>query len=209
MSWSGCPRGLLRCTRPPPQPRASVRRHRRDRRGREWTMPLARTSLLVVVLLLLGPPGLFAEEIPLVKKGGVYQLPVEINGVLTLHFILDTGAADVNIPADVALTLVRTGTIRDTDFLPGQTYTLADGSTVKSARFLLRSLKLGNRRVSNVAASIGAASSDLLLGQTFLEQLGAWGFDSQRQVFTLGAPGQRKAPLPRQSSPSPPTEPQI
>ena len=172
-------------------------------------MPLSRISLLVVVLLLLGPHGLRAEEIPLVKKGGVYQLPVEINGVLTLHFILDTGASDVNIPADVALTLLRTGTIRDTDFLPGQTYTLADGSTVKSARFLLRSLKIGHRRVANVAASIGPVSSVLLLGQTFLEQLGAWGIDSQRQVLTLGTPGQRKGSPPRQPSPIPPAEPQI
>src|SRR5215471_16697361 len=196
MSWLGCPRRLLRRTRPRPQPRASMRRHRRGRRGREWTMPLSRISLLVVMILLLGPLGLRAEEIPLVKKGGVYQLPVEINGVLTLHFILDTGAADVNIPADVALTLVRTGTIRDTDFLPGQTYTLADGSTVKSARFLLRSLKLGNRRVSDVPASIGPVSSALLLGQTFLEHLGAWGMDSQRQVLTLGTPGQQKKPPP-------------
>src|SRR5215831_5196988 len=209
MSWLGCPRRLLRRTRPRPQPRASARRHRRDRRSREWTIPLSRTSLLVVMLLLLGPPGLRAEEIPLVKKGGVYQLPVEINGVLTLHFILDTGAADVNIPADVALTLVRTGTIRDTDFLPGQTYTLADGSTVKSARFLLRSLKIGQRRVANVAASIGPVSSALLLGQTFLEKLGAWGMDSQRQVLTLGTPGQQKKPPPPQRSPRGPEGPQV
>ena len=133
-----------------------------------------------------------AEEVPLVKVGGVYQLPVEINGVLTLQFVLDSGATDVLLPADVVLTLLRTETIKESDFLPGKTYTLADGSTVNSTRFLLRSLKIGNRRVTNVAASIGPVSSTLLLGQSFLEKLGTWGMDSQRHVLTLGMQGQRK-----------------
>jgi clan AA aspartic protease (TIGR02281 family) len=132
------------------------------------------------------------EEISLIKTGGVYTLPVEINEVLTLQFILDTGATDVLLPADVVRTLLRTGTIKESDFLPGKTYTLADGSTVNSARFLLRSLKIGNRRVTNVAASIGPVSSALLLGQSFLEKLGTWGMDSQRHVLTLGMQGQRK-----------------
>ena len=140
------------------------------------------------------PPSLSAdnENIPLIKKGGVYQLPVEINGVITLHFILDTGATDVLLPADVVSTLLRTGTIKETDCLPGAAaYTLADGSAVNSQRFLLRSLKIGNRRVPNVTASIGPVSSELLLGQSFLEKLGAWGIDSQRQVLTFGTQGQR------------------
>jgi len=106
--------------------------------------------------------------------------------VITLNFILDTGASEVNIPADVALTLYRAGTIQDADFLPGQTYKLADGSTVKSSRFILKSLKIGKSRVTNVPASIGNISSSLLLGQSFLEKLGAWGIDSQKQVLTIG-----------------------
>lgn len=39
-------------------------------------------------------------EIPLEKLGGVYQLSVRINGVLTLNFILNAGASQVNIMAD-------------------------------------------------------------------------------------------------------------
>src|SRR5215475_4640676 len=88
--------------------------------------------LLSVLMVLLYPSLLLAEDIPLVRKGGVYEIPVEINGVITLHFVLDTGAAEVNIPADVALTLYRAGTIWDTDFLPGRTYTLADGSMLNT-----------------------------------------------------------------------------
>jgi hypothetical protein len=58
-----------------------------------------------------------AIEIPLQKQGGVYSLPVRINGVITLDFILDSGASEVTIPADVALTLLRAGTISGGDFL--------------------------------------------------------------------------------------------
>jgi len=134
---------------------------------------------------LLYPSHLLAENIPLIKKGGVYEIPVEINGVITLNFVLDTGASEVNIPADVALTLYRAGTIKDADFLPGKTYSLADGSQVNSSRFVLRSLKIGQRRITNVAASIGGVSSSLLLGQSFLEKLGAWGIDNKRNILTI------------------------
>lgn len=123
------------------------------------------------------------EEIPLVKTGGIYALPVAINGVLTLNFILDSGATEVNIPADVALTLLRTGTITDSDFLPGATYVLADGSKLKSPRLMLRSLTIGHHIITNVSASVGNTASSLLLGQSFLEKLGTWGIDTQRQVL--------------------------
>jgi clan AA aspartic protease (TIGR02281 family) len=144
-------------------------------------------ALLGILSLLLYPYLLLAENIPLTKKGGVYEVPVEVNGVITLKFILDTGASEVHIPADVALTLYRTGTIREIDFLPGKIYRLADGSILKSSRFLLQSLKIGNKRITNVPTSIGNISSPLLLGQSFLERLGAWGIDSQKQTLMLGA----------------------
>ena len=147
---------------------------------------LQRTSVFHAFLILLvvsvGLPSVHAaEEIALVKEGGVYKLPVKMNGVLTLHFILDTGAADVQIPADVALTLVRAGTIQSADFLPGRTYTLADGTTVRSPRFMLRSVHIGSRVMTQVPASIGNLDSALLLGQSVLEKLGTWSMDSQRR----------------------------
>ena len=47
-----------------------------------------------------------AEDIPLIKKEtGVYEIPVEINGVITMNFVLDTGASEVQIPVDVFFTL--------------------------------------------------------------------------------------------------------
>jgi hypothetical protein len=128
-----------------------------------------------------------AEEIALIQVGGVYALPVEINGVLRLNFILDTGASEVHIPADVVLTLVRTGTIKDTDFLPGKTYVLADGSELKSPRFTIRSLKIGSHQISDVPAGVGNLTSSLLLGQSLLGRLGTWGIDNQRRVLIINS----------------------
>jgi hypothetical protein len=51
-------------------------------------------------------------EIALFKDGGTFKVPVLINGAIVLDFIVDSGAADVNIPADVAMTLIRTERFR-------------------------------------------------------------------------------------------------
>ena len=56
------------------------------------------------------------------------SVAVTINGQITLKFVVDSGAADVSVPADVVLTLVRTGTLTGDDFLGKRTYTMADGS---------------------------------------------------------------------------------
>jgi len=106
--------------------------------------------------------------IQMVQDGGAFVVPVTINGQLTLKFVVDSGAADVSIPADVVTTLIRTGTITDGDFLGEQTYTLADGSKVPSKQFLIRSLKVGDRVLENVTGSVAPVAGSLLLGQSFL-----------------------------------------
>jgi hypothetical protein len=73
-----------------------------------------------------------------------------------LNFAIDSGAADVSIPADVVSTLMRTGTIQETDFVGKKMYRLADGSTVPSATFLIRSLKVGNHLLENVMGSLAS-----------------------------------------------------
>ena len=48
--------------------------------------------------------------------GGVYAVPVLINDAITLDFVVDSGASGRGIPADVVMTLSRTGTIGPSDF---------------------------------------------------------------------------------------------
>ncbi len=128
----------------------------------------------------------YSTEIPLEISGGVYELPVRINGVLILKFILDTGASEVNIPADVALTLLRTGTITQSDFLPGKSYKLADGSIVRSLRLNIRELDIGGIKISQVPASIDSVTGSPLLGQSFLRRLESWSLDNKRHVLIRG-----------------------
>lgn len=123
--------------------------------------------------------------VPLEKQGGIFVVPVEINSAITLKFIIDSGAADVSIPADVALTLMRTGTLVPTDFKGSQTYILADGSTIPSQIFRIRSLKIGNKELRNVNASVAPVQGPLLLGQSFLSRFKSWLIDNERQVLVL------------------------
>lgn len=143
-----------------------------------------------------------AEEIPLVKQGGVYTLPVVLNGVMYLDFILDSGASEVVIPAEVALSLLRSGTVQESDFLPGKTYVLADGSKLESPRLVVRSIELGRHKLTDVHAAVGPAGSALLLGQNCLERLGVWSLDSRRQVLVIENSQEHK-PKPSRKKTSP------
>ncbi len=138
----------------------------------------------VMIMALLAHPAA-ALEVKLDKRQGIYQLPARINNVITLDFVLDSGAAEVVIPADVVLTLLRTGTVAEEDFLPGQSYTLADGSSLRSPRFIIRTLAVGGYGVSNVAALVAPVAGDLLLGQSFLERFNRWTLDNQRAALIL------------------------
>jgi clan AA aspartic protease (TIGR02281 family) len=135
----------------------------------------------------LEPPlhGPSEAVVPMVSDGGTFAVPVTINNQLTLKFVVDSGASDVSVPTDVVSTLVRTGTIADSDFLGSQTYKLADGSTVPSQRFQIRSLKVGNRILENVTASIAPIAGQLLLGQSFLRRFKSWSIDNGRSALIL------------------------
>jgi hypothetical protein len=93
-------------------------------------------------------------RVPMKGDSDVYIIPVTINGTLPLDFVLDSGASDVSIPADVVLTLIRTGTLTKGDFIGTQTYQLADGSSAPSDVFRIRSLKIGSVVLENVIASL-------------------------------------------------------
>jgi clan AA aspartic protease (TIGR02281 family) len=133
----------------------------------------------------LPPPNGGHGTVPMLADGGTFKVPVTINGQLTLDFIVDSGASDVSIPADVVLTLVRTGTLAESDFLDSQTYRLADGSTVPSQRFRIRSLRVGDTVLENVTGSVAPVAGGLLLGQSFLTRFKSWSIDNQRQALVL------------------------
>jgi clan AA aspartic protease (TIGR02281 family) len=120
-----------------------------------------------------------------VVDGGTFKVPATINGQLTLKFVVDSGASDVSVPADVVMALLRTETITDTDFIGEQTYRLADGSTVPSQRFVIHSLRVGETTLENVVGSVAPVAGSLLLGQSFLSRFKSWSIDNQKRTLIL------------------------
>ena len=73
--------------------------------------------------LVAAAPGAAVEPLPtgtttiqMEFRDGNYTVPVRINDALTLPFVVDSGASSVVIPADVFLTLNRTGQLIKTTF---------------------------------------------------------------------------------------------
>jgi clan AA aspartic protease (TIGR02281 family) len=126
-----------------------------------------------------------ANRIPLAREGGTLVAPVIINNAVKLNFTVDSGAADVSIPADVFSTLVRTGTVRQSDMRGSRRYMNADGESHESKTFVIRSLKIGNVEVSNVEAAVSPSNAPLLLGQSFLKRFKNWSIDNASQELIL------------------------
>ena len=73
------------------------------------------------------------------------------------------------------------------DFIGTKTYRLADGSTVPSTTFRVRSLTIGNSIViENVTGNIAPVRGHLLLGQSFLSRFKSWSIDNAKQALVLG-----------------------
>src|SRR6266446_2161352 len=116
---------------------------------------LIATARSLLLLVLITPvSSAISETIQLERQHGTDMVPVRINEAITLPFVLDSGAAEVSIPTDVFLTLLRTGTIKSSDFLGKGRYVLADGSEHSSDRFMLHEVRVGDHVVRNVVANV-------------------------------------------------------
>jgi clan AA aspartic protease (TIGR02281 family) len=125
------------------------------------------------------------EEIQLEKRGSSYYVPVRINDTITLPFLLDTGAGDLAIPADVARTLIRAGALKSGDLIGKRSYQIANGSEEVSPLVRIGEVRVGERVVRNVTAGITPANGEPLLGQSFLSKFGTLTVDYKRLVLTL------------------------
>jgi predicted aspartyl protease len=133
--------------------------------------------------------------VKLVKAGGVYEVPVLLNDALTIKFVIDSGATDVSITPDVFITLIRTGTVSKSDFLPDASYTQADGTTTKNKRFRLHTVRIGGRVLRDVHCSVSPSlEGAMLLGQSALEKLGKFSIDYESQSLVIDEPQKAKRP---------------
>jgi aspartyl protease family protein len=119
------------------------------------------------------------------KKNGVYEVPIEINGS-KMFFIFDTGASDITISLTEATFLYKQGTLTDDDFLGTQQYQIADGSISEGTIINLKTVKIGNRTLTNVqAAVVHNMGAPLLFGQSALGQFGKVTIDYKKGEITF------------------------
>lgn len=117
------------------------------------------------------------------RMGGVFMLSATLNGNTQAYFIVDSGAATVQIPEETAEQLKRNGTLTEADFMGQHRFILADGSGMQQRVFRLRSLQIGDRTMENVMATVGAPRSRALLGQSFLRRLSWWKIDNVKNAI--------------------------
>jgi clan AA aspartic protease (TIGR02281 family) len=128
---------------------------------------------------------LLETRIPLVRMSGGLIAPVVINDSIKLDFIVDSGASDVSIPADVFSRLARANKVTQADITGNRNYKNADGEVFQSKTFMIRSLKIGDIEASKVQAKVSPTGAPPLLGQSFLKRFKSWSIDNSTQELIL------------------------
>src|SRR5262245_57986332 len=113
--------------------------------GAGMPTPFAAAVLLAVVAAApaAGRAATTGGEIPLTHEGGVYSVQVTLDDWLVRPFIVDSGAAVVQVSADVFVALFPESA-PPPEFLPGPSDRLADGPGGQSSRCTLPRLRLGS-----------------------------------------------------------------
>jgi aspartyl protease family protein len=126
------------------------------------------------------------QAIKIKKEGNINKIPISLNDVINTDFIIDTGASNVSITPDLALLLIKSGTINSEDWLKDKYYQFADGSIAKSKTFKIKKLKIGTKYLYNVECSISNnLQAPLLLGQNVLNRFGKVIIDNEKQMLFL------------------------
>jgi aspartyl protease family protein len=117
--------------------------------------------------------------VKMTKINGVYQVPVEINGS-NMFFIFDTGAGMVSISGTEALFLYKQGSLTDDDITGTANFTDANGDISEGTIINLKTVKVGDRVLNNIQASVvHNMEAPLLLGQSVLERFGKISIDNK------------------------------
>jgi clan AA aspartic protease (TIGR02281 family) len=138
-------------------------------------------------------------DVAMKRKAGNLWVPAQINKVVTIDFVIDSGASDITLPRDVYLTLIRSGTLTKANYLGSAQFGIADGSEVKGLKFKLASLQVGDQVLTDVVASVMPSDSATpLLGLSFLSRFQSWSIDNNSGTLKLVPIGAAKPAAPVQ-----------
>lgn len=124
-------------------------------------------------------------EIPFTKEGGVTKVQCTING-LPLHFVFDTGAADVTMSMVEANFMLKNDYIKPSDIIGSARYIDANGDINEGTVINLRNVNFGGLELDNVRASVVRnQKAPLLLGQSVLGRLGKIEIDNSSSKLKI------------------------
>jgi aspartyl protease family protein len=119
------------------------------------------------------------------KVNGVFQIPVEVNGV-KMYFIFDTGASTISISETEAIFLYKQGSLSQKDILGNVNFTDANGDISEGTIIVLRSVTIGSRVLENIEASVvHNLNAPLLFGQSALGKFGKISIDNNKNEITF------------------------
>lgn len=124
-------------------------------------------------------------EVPFTRQGGVTQVKCSVNG-LPLHFIFDTGAADVTISRVEATFMFKNEYLTANDVVGRARYMDANGDVSVGTVLNIKKISFGGLELENVRASVvDSNNAPLLLGQSVLNRLGKIEIDYERSVLKI------------------------
>jgi clan AA aspartic protease (TIGR02281 family) len=124
-----------------------------------------------------------SDTVPLIimDNGRAMALTVFVGG-MAHTFLLDTGATDVSVPADLADALIARGEAVEG---PKSTSVIADGSEHVERTIIISSMKVGSHYLGNVRAGVAPNGAMSLLGMSVLNRIGKFSVDAANGVLTF------------------------
>lgn len=124
-------------------------------------------------------------EVPYTRKSGVTQVKCQVNG-LPLHFIFDTGAANISISSVEAQFMLKNDYLSAKDVVGSSYFTDANGDISEGTIINLKEVKIGDAVLKNVTASVvHNQKAPLLLGQSAFQKFGKIEIDNSKKVVTI------------------------
>jgi aspartyl protease family protein len=123
--------------------------------------------------------------VKMIKKHGVFQIPVEVNGI-NMYFIFDTGASFISISETEANFLWKHDKLREADIKGTINFSDANGDISEGTIISLSTIKIGDRVLKNVEASVvHNLNAPLLFGQSALSKFGKISIDNNKAEITF------------------------
>jgi aspartyl protease family protein len=147
-----------------------------------WILGAAGAAAVAAVFILVFAVGRTPDNVVKMREeNGVRYIPAKVNGQ-ELDFVFDTGASSICISTLEVAILAKNGLLSDEDFIGKESFRDATGRISVGAKFNLKTVKIGNRELSNVEATvIENPRAECLLGQSVLAQFGAYTIDNDKK----------------------------